>query len=248
MNTATKTEWNVVESEVSIPSGRVKLEGTLAIPQNAKGIVLFAHGSGSSRHSPRNRFVARVLHAEGMATLLFDLLTREEEMVDARTAELRFDIHLLTKRLIDATRWVTQNSETHGLSVGYFGASTGAAAALIAAAELRATVGAVVSRGGRPDLAGDALGMVRAPTLLIVGGKDDVVIELNRQAEARLRDTASKLVIIPGATHLFEESGALEKVAGLAGAWFRRYLTPPPEPPMRREKQSLWFYKGGADG
>jgi putative phosphoribosyl transferase len=248
MNTATKTKWNVIESEVSIPSGKVRLEGTLAIPKNANGIVLFAHGSGSSRHSPRNWFVAGALQAEGMATLLFDLLTGEEEMVDARTAELRFDIHLLTKRLIDATRWVTQNPETYGLNVGYFGASTGAAAALIAAAKLRETVGAVVSRGGRPDLAGEALGMVRAPTLLIVGGRDDVVIELNRQAEARLRDTARKLVIIPGATHLFEESGALEKVASVAGEWFHRYLTPPPEPPMRPEKQSLGFHKGGAHG
>lgn len=248
MNTSTKSEWAVAENEESIPSGKVKLEGTLAIPQNARGIVLFAHGSGSSRHSPRNRYVAGELHAEGMATLLFDLLTPEEEIVDTRTTELRFDIHLLTKRLIDATRWVTQNPETHGLSVGYFGASTGAAAALIAAAELRETVAAVVSRGGRPDLAGEALGMVRAPTLLIVGGRDEVVIELNRQAEARLRDTTRKLAIIPGATHLFEESGALERVASLAGAWFRRYLTPPPEPPMRREEQSLRLHKGGAHG
>jgi putative phosphoribosyl transferase len=244
MSTATKLQVAIVEQEVSIPVGNVTLEGTLAIPRNAKGIVLFVHGSGSSRHSPRNRYVAGVLQAEGLATLLFDLLTRKEEMVDQRTAELRFDIHLLTKRLIGATKWVTQNPETRQLNVGYFGASTGAAAALVAAAELRQTVGAVVSRGGRPDLAGDALGMVRAPTLLIVGGNDGVVIELNRRGEAKLRDAVRKLVIIPGATHLFEESGALEEVAATAGKWFHEYLTPPSIAPILRGRQPRWFYTG----
>jgi putative phosphoribosyl transferase len=244
MSIATKLQVAIVEREVSIPVNGVTLRGTLAIPRNAMGIVLFVHGSGSSRHSPRNRFVAGALQAEGIATLLFDLLTREEEMVDQRTAELRFDIHLLTKRLIGATKWVTQNPETRQLKVGYFGASTGAAAALVAAAELRQTVGAVVSRGGRPDLAGDALGMVRAPTLLIVGGNDGVVIELNRRAESKLRDAVRKLVIIPGATHLFEESGALEEVAATAGRWFHEYLTPPPIAPTLRGMHARWFHRG----
>jgi putative phosphoribosyl transferase len=238
----------IVEREVSIPVNGVRLGGTLAIPRDAKGIVLFVHGSGSSRHSPRNRFVAGALQAEGIATLLFDLLTREEEIVDERTAELRFDIQLLTKRLIGATKWVTQNPETRRLKVGYFGASTGAGAALVAAAELRETVGAVVSRGGRPDLAGDALGMVRAPTLLIVGGNDGVVIELNRRAEAKLRDAVRKLVIVPGATHLFEEPGTLEEVATTAARWFHEYLTPPPIAPILRGMHHLWFHRGDSHG
>ena len=248
MNTTTTLKREIAEHEVSIPVGRITLEGTLAIPQDATGIVLFVHGSGSSRHSPRNRFVAGALQAEGIATLMFDLLTRKEEIVDERTAELRFDIHLLTKRLIGATKWVTQNPETKRLKVGYFGASTGAAAALVAAAELRETVGAVVSRGGRPDLAGDALGMVRAPTLLIVGDNDEVVIELNQRAEARLRDAVRKLVIVPGATHLFEEPGTLEEVATTAAKWFHEYLTPPPIAPILRGMHPRWFHKGNAYG
>lgn len=247
MGTATIPQVAIVEREVSIPVNGVTLGGTLAIPHNVKGIVLFVHGSGSSRHSPRNRFVAGALQGEGIATLLFDLLTREEEIVDQRTGELRFDIRLLTKRLIGATKWVIQNPETHGLRVGYFGASTGAAAALVAAAELRETLGAVVSRGGRPDLAADALGMVRAPTLLIVGGNDHEVIELNRRAQAKLRDAVRELVIIPGATHLFEEPGTLEKVAVTAGKWFHEHLTPPPIAPILRGMHPRWFHKGGRE-
>ena len=202
------------------------LEGDLEVPQGALGIVVFAHGSGSSRHSPRNQFVAEALQSAGLATLLFDLLTPAEESVDRRTAGYRFDIELLTKRLIGATAWTLRNPVTRNLRLGYFGASTGAAAALAAAAELRETVRAVVSRGGRPDLAGPDLGFVRAPTLLIVGGSDDVVLELNREALAKLFSCKKELAVIPGATHLFEEPGALEKVAKTAAAWFSRYLSP----------------------
>lgn len=248
MNSATQLAWNAVEQEVSINCGKVTLEGALGLPKSASGIVLFAHGSGSSRRSPRNRFVARALQSEGIATLLFDLLTHDEEIEDRRTAQLRFDIQLLAKRLIGATRWVMQNPRIHGLKIGYFGASTGAGAALAAAAQLRETVAAVVSRGGRPDLAGEALGLVRAPTLLIVGGNDEHVIQLNRQALARLREAAKKLVIIPGATHLFEEPGALEEVARAAGKWFSHYLAPTPEPPVHRDTHSLWSHKGGPHG
>jgi putative phosphoribosyl transferase len=182
-------------------------------------LVLFVHGSGSSRHSPRNQFVARQLNAAGLATLLFDLLTREEEAVDVRTAQHRFDIGLLAERLVHATRWAMQEPATCELRVGYFGSSTGGAAALVAAAELAHDTGAVVSRGGRPDLAGEALPRVQAPTLLIVGGDDDVVIDLNQRALTQLRCEA-KLEIIPGATHLFEEPGALDHVAELAADWF----------------------------
>lgn len=248
MNPATQLAWNAVEQEVSINCGKLTLEGTLGVPKDATGIVLFVHGSGSSRHSPRNRFVARALQSKGIATLLFDLLTRDEEIEDQRTAQLRFDIQLLAKRLIGATRWVTQDLRTHGFKAGYFGASTGAGAALVAAAQLRETVAAVVSRGGRPDLAGEALGLVRAPTLLIVGGNDAPVIQLNRQALARLRDAPKKLVIIPGATHLFEEPGALEEVARVAGEWFAHYLAPAAEPPGHRDTHSLRPHKGGVHG
>jgi dienelactone hydrolase len=185
--------------------------------------VLFAHGSGSSRHSPRNRYVARALNEAKLATLLIDLLTLHEEVIDARTAQLRFDIDLLAERLVDATDWLIQFPDTKHLAIGYFGASTGAAAALAAAAVRQDAVAAIVSRGGRPDLAGPALPQVRAPTLLIVGGNDGQVIELNRQALAQLR-CEKQLMIVPGATHLFEEPGALDEVARLARDWFERHL------------------------
>jgi dienelactone hydrolase len=204
---------------VRIPGDGVTLEGNLALPADARGVVLFAHGSGSSRLSPRNTYVARVLRDGGVGTLLFDLLTREEDTVYAT----RFDIDLLTRRLIAATRWIAQQPETRELPVGYFGASTGAAAALMAAAELPDLIQAVVSRGGRPDMAMRVLERVRAPTLLIVGGYDEVVIDLNRQAYDALAATR-ELVIVPGATHLFEEPGTLEEVARLATAWFQRHL------------------------
>jgi pimeloyl-ACP methyl ester carboxylesterase len=200
------------------------LEGNLTIPEGARGVVLFAHGSGSGRHSPRNRFVAGQLREAGLATLLIDLLTEEEEAVDQYTAQHRFDIGLLAERLVGATEWLAQDQRTAGLSIGHFGASTGAAAALVAAARLPDIVNAVVSRGGRPDLAGDWLRSVRAPTLLIVGGDDEPVISLNEEALARLAAPVKKLVIVPGATHLFEEPGKLEEVARLAADWFTRQL------------------------
>jgi pimeloyl-ACP methyl ester carboxylesterase len=187
------------------------------------GVVLFAHGSGSSRHSTRNRYVAAQLQAAGLATLLIDLLTLEEEAVDQHTAHLRFDIPLLAERLVAATRWLGEDPSTRSLSVGYFGASTGAAAALVAAATIPERVGAVVSRGGRPDLADEALPRVSAPTLLIVGGRDLAVLDLNRIAMARMT-AVTRLEIVPGATHLFEEAGTLEVVAHLARDWFLRYL------------------------
>src|SRR6266700_668672 len=205
--------------DVRIEAGREVLFGNLNILENATTLVLFAHGSGSSRHSPRNQFVARTLNNAGLGTLLFDLLTPEEEAIDARTAELRFNIKLLAERLVHATNWAKQQQQTRDLRVGYFGSSTGGGAALVAAAELPQDVGAVVSRGGRPDLAGEALAKVQVPTLLIVGGDDDIVIELNEQARDRMRCEV-KLEIIPGATHLFEEPGALEQVAKLASDWF----------------------------
>jgi putative phosphoribosyl transferase len=211
------------ERPVRVGAGAAILEGDLRLPPDARGVVLFAHGSGSSRHSPRNRHVAALLNEAKLATLLLDLLTPAEEAIDARTATLRFDIGLLADRLIGATDWLTEQPATRALRIGYFGASTGAAAALVAAAERPGVVGAVVSRGGRPDLAGPPLARVRAPTLLIVGGQDVPVIELNRRALAALR-CEKQLVIIPGATHLFEEPGALEQVARLAREWFERYL------------------------
>ena len=201
------------------------LEGNLSIPAQAIALVLFAHGSGSSRHSPRNQFVAQTLNQAGLATLLFDLLTPEEESVDLYTREHRFDIGLLAERLVYATKWAKQEKQTQDFDIGYFGSSTGGGAALVAAAELPEKVGAVVSRGGRPDLAGDALPKVRAPTLLIVGGEDHVVIELNEQARAQMK-CECKIEIVPGATHLFEEPGALEKVAKLASDWFVKHIGP----------------------
>jgi putative phosphoribosyl transferase len=203
---------------IDVDSGWI--EGSLAVPEPSQGAVIFAHGSGSSRHSPRNRFVADVLHRAGLATLLVDLLTVDEEDTDVITAEHRFDIQLLADRLSAATDWLTVTYAPHDFRLGYFGASTGAAAALVAAAA-RNDLAAVVSRGGRPDLAGDALAEVRAATLLIVGGRDSPVIEMNRAAFEQLRNSSEKeLVIIPGATHLFEEPGALENVADLASQWF----------------------------
>jgi len=208
---------------VSIKVGDVVLNGNLAIPNGASSIVLFAHGSGSSRLSPRNRFVANELNRKGIATLLFDLLTQEEEMVDEQTAHLRFDIELLAKRLIEITDWVQKNTEISNLNIGYFGASTGAGAALVAAAERPGVVKAVVSRGGRPDLAARRLVEVKCPTLLIVGGYDEPVIQMNKDALAQLR-SEKKLIIVPRATHLFEECGKLEEVAVYAGDWFLKYL------------------------
>ena len=208
---------------VEVDVGDAVLAGDLTVPDAAPGTVVFAHGSGSSRHSPRNRHVAAALHDAGLGTLLLDLLTEDEEQLDRLTAQLRFDIALLARRLVGATRWLAGQPEVAGRTVGYFGASTGGGAALVAAAEHPDGVGAVVSRGGRPDLAGDALLAVAAPTLLIVGGDDRVVLELNQRALERM--TAEKdLAVVPGATHLFEEPGALDEVAGLAAGWFRRFL------------------------
>jgi pimeloyl-ACP methyl ester carboxylesterase len=200
------------------------LDGDLTIPAHAQSVVLFAHGSGSSRFSPRNRYVAHELNRAGIGTLLFDLLTEEEEDLDRQTGALRFDIALLARRLTQATTWLMKQPQARGLSLGYFGASTGAAAALLAASEHPQRIGAIVSRGGRPDLAGEkALAQVEAPTLLIVGGHDESVIELNERALAQLKGIKA-LEIVPDATHLFEEPGALEEVARLARGWFQRYL------------------------
>jgi putative phosphoribosyl transferase len=211
-----------VEETVAIAAD-VRLEADLTVPQRAAGLVIFAHGSGSSRFSSRNRAVARVLQRHGFATLLLDLLTREEEIVDERTGQYRFDIDRLGRRVVAAIDWAQQRPDLQDLRIGYFGASTGAAAALIAAAERPRSTGAVISRGGRPDLADDALERVQAPTLLIVGGNDMVVIELNRAAMRRMRAPV-RLEIVPGATHLFEEPGALERVAQLAADWCQRHL------------------------
>src|SRR6266516_3823842 len=207
--------------DVQIRSGTVILQGDLSIPAGAQGVVLFANGSGSSRHSPRNQFVARTIREAGVGTLLFDLLTREEEAIDVDTRHLRFDIGLLAERLIDATYWL--KGDLSHLGVGFFGSSTGGGAALVAAAELGDSVGAVVSRGGRPDLAGDALPKVKSPTLLIVGGLDYPVIEMNEEALERMR-CEKELKIVPGATHLFEEPETLQEVARLAANWFQRHL------------------------
>jgi len=211
-------------NEVRIPINSIVLEGNLVIPKGAQGIVIFAHGSGSSRHSSRNKYVAWKLQKEGFGTLLFDLLTAEEERIDMVTAHLRFDIDLLANRLVAVTKWFLINFVTENLNIGYFGASTGAAAALIAAKENSNAIKAIVSRGGRPDLAEKALPDVKAPTLLIVGGNDFQVIDMDRWALERLNVKDKELKIVPGATHLFEESGALEEVAHLAGEWFKRYI------------------------
>jgi putative phosphoribosyl transferase len=208
---------------VQVPVDHIELEGTLGVPPDGAGVVLFAHGSGSSRFSSRNRYVARALRDAGFATLLIDLLTPREEQIDEFTRQHRFDIDMLADRLVAAIEWLASEPDTSSLPVGLFGASTGGGAALVAAAERPDRVGAVVSRGGRPDLAGDALPAVKAPTLLVVGGNDEPVIELNERAQRQMR-TEVRLEIIPGATHLFEEPGALEEVARLARHWFARHL------------------------
>jgi putative phosphoribosyl transferase len=220
------------EQPIQIPIGSMSLSGDLNIPDGAQGVVLFAHGSGSGRHSPRNRYVANVLQKAGLGTLLFDLLTEDEEIIDEQTRHLRFDIGLLADRLVGATDWLLKGFDVSDdgddiPSIGYFGASTGAAAALVAAARRADTVRAVVSRGGRPDLAGEYLDQVRAPTLLLVGGNDEPVIGLNQEAYDKLKllkEDEKRLTIIPGATHLFEEPGKLEQVAQLASDWFSCFL------------------------
>lgn len=214
------------KNPVRIPSRDVFLDGELVLPASLGGIILFAHGSGSSRLSPRNQYVAGVLNEQGLGTLLMDLLTRQEEQFDIRTAQLRFDINFLAERLVDASDWLAENPQTASLPLGYFGASTGAAAALLASTKRPNQVKAIVSRGGRPDLAESALGAVTAATLLIVGGADPDVAYLNRQALALMtRAPVKHLEIVPGATHLFPEDGALESVAALAGNWFTRHLS-----------------------
>jgi putative phosphoribosyl transferase len=212
-------------NEITIALRNISLGGELELPPSAAGLVLFAHGSGSSRHSPRNQSVARVLREAGLGTVLFDLLTPEEEQAEARTGALRFNIPFLAERLVGATRWVLDHASSKDLNAGYFGSSTGAAAALVAAAELGETISAVVSRGGRPDLAGEALERVTAPTLLIVGRNDTPVLPLNEQAYGQLR-CEKALRIVPGATHLFEEPGTLETVAQMASEWFAHRLQP----------------------
>jgi len=213
-----------VEHTITIPSGMSQLNGLLYIPKNASSLVLFVHGSGSSRFSTRNQYVAHQLNEANLGTLLFDLLTPDEDRIDNVTREFRFDIGLLASRLIDVTKWCQTQPKIKNLNIGYFGASTGGGAALVAAAALPQIVHAVVSRGGRPDLANDSLNQVSAPTLLIVGGLDDVVIGLNELAMSRMH-CVKKMEIVPGATHLFEESGTLDEVACLARAWFIEYLS-----------------------
>lgn len=227
------------EQELLIEAGKVTLQGTLAIPEGANAIVLFAHGSGSSRHSPRNQYVAQVLHESGIGTVLFDLLSADEESVDEATGELRFDIPFLSERLADATQWLTQQPGMAEMQIGYFGASTGAAAALVAAAQLRPKIAAIVSRGGRPDLAGEALAQVQAPTLLIVGESDEPVIGMNRAALVKLGCEIKRIAIVPRATHLFVEPGALEEVAQLAADWFKTYLAGAGKFAAQRSPQSL---------
>ena len=216
---------NAAESPraIRIPAGAATLDGEILAPPDAQGLVLFAHGSGSSRHSPRNQFVAAQLRQAGLGTVLFDLLTPEEERLDAARGHLRFNIGLLTQRLVCAAHWVSGEDEARHQRLGFFGSSTGGAAALVAAADLGRTIGAVVSRGGRPDLAGGALRRVKCPTLLLVGGRDDTVLELNQEAMELLR-CEKELKVVPGATHLFEEAGALEEVSRLAADWFLRHL------------------------
>ena len=210
---------------ITIPIGELSLAGSLAIPARRAGLVIFAHGSGSSRYSPRNRHVAALLNQRGLATLLFDLLTEEEEQIDAVDATLRFDVDMLAERLVAATDSLVASGRTRGLAIGYFGGSTGAAAALIAAARRPAQIAAVVSRGGRPDLAAASLASVRAPTLLVVGGADTWVLQANREAAARMT-APHEVAIVAGATHLFEEPGALDQVGRLAGDWFLDHFTP----------------------
>lgn len=218
-----EVERTIGRREIAFQAGPAQLRGTLSIPDPMHGLVLFAHGSGSSRHSPRNLFVARHLEVEGLGTLLFDLLTPDEESVDQRTSEHRFDVPLLGSRLMEATKWIDSDDALRGTRLGYFGASTGSAAALIAASRLGDRVGAIVSRGGRPDLAGEALSAVTAPTLLVVGGHDEAVLAMNERAYHRLAGE-KHLAVVPGASHLFEEPGALEAVATIAREWLVRHL------------------------
>jgi putative phosphoribosyl transferase len=217
------TESEINTKSIRVEAGRVTLEGDLSLPDKTTGIVLFAHGSGSSRFSSRNRYVARVLQEGGLGTLLIDLLTEQEEAIDVRTAHLRFDIDMLAERLVGASDWLSKNQSTVNLPIGLFGASTGGGAALVAAAQRPELIKAVVSRGGRPDLAGPALPRVKAPTLLIVGGDDTPVIKMNQDAYDQM-SSERKLEIVPGATHLFEEPGTLEIVARLAREWFQQKL------------------------
>lgn len=223
-------EWALIQFvadadfPVTIPAQDVQLDGLLHIPRHAQGIILFVHGSGSGRFSPRNQFIAHLLQKENYATLLFDLLTADEDIVDETTLAYRFDIELLAKRLLNVTHWAVENPVLHKLPMGYFGASTGGGAALLAAAQPHSTVKSIVSRGGRPDLAGrHALALVEAPTLLIIGGNDEVVIDLNQSAFDQL-NCEKEMVIVPGASHLFEEAGKLDEVAALALRWFKQYL------------------------
>ena len=216
-------ELVISKTNVVVSHAGLRLPGEMSVPVGAAGLTLFAHGSGSSRHSPRNQFVAQVLHQYGIGTLLFDLLTEAEGREDATTAQLRFNVSLLAERLVMVTRWLGQQDTVHHLPLAYFGASTGAAAALVAAAKFGDQIRAVVSRGGRPDLAGDFLPLVQSPTLLIIGGNDTAVIELNEQAQARLT-CENSLMIVPGATHLFEEPGTLERAAGLAAEFIWKHL------------------------
>ena len=212
-----------ISREVRVSIDSITLPSELSVPGQAEGLVLFAHGSGSSRHSQRNQYVAQVMREAGIGTLLFDLLTREEEKIDLQTRHLRFDIDLLARRLVDATKWVKKQKETAPLRIGYFASSAGGGAALVAAAEMGDDIGAVVSRGGRSDMAGEALSRVVAPTLLIVGGLDDVILRLNEEALGKLQ-CMKELKIVPDATHLFEEPGKMEEVARLAADWFQRHL------------------------
>jgi putative phosphoribosyl transferase len=229
VNPETHIGLAIEHAPVTVRLGSVHLEGYLSLPTAAIGLVVFAHGSGSSRHSPRNRYVADILNEGSLATLLIDLLNSDEQEVDLQTSQLRFDIPFLANRLVAITQWVRREPQIAKLRIGYFGASTGAGAALVAAAELARLIHAVVSRGGRPDLAGDALERVDAPTLAIVGGNDPVVLELNRQALARMHCVRA-IEVIPGASHLFEEPGALDEVARLARAWFAEELSWSQEP------------------
>jgi dienelactone hydrolase len=223
MNEKEVEEQAAISREVWISVDSITLPGELGVPGRAEGLVLFAQGSGGSRHSPRNQYVAQVIREAGVGTLFFDLLTREEERIDLQTRHLRFDSDLLARRLVGATEWVKRQKETATMRIGYFGVGAGGGAALVAAAEMGDEIGAVVSRGGRPDMAGEALSRVVAPALLIVGGLDDVIIRLNEEALGKLQ-CAKELKIVPGATHLFEEAGKLEEVARLATDWFQRHL------------------------
>lgn len=216
---------HIAHDPITVRTGTTTLEGALIVPDQARGLVVFVHGSGSSRRSPRNRYVARQLRDSGFGTLLFDLLTPEEEGIDLRTQHLRFDIGLLAKRVVGTIDWLDEQDDVRDLPIGLFGASTGAAAAMVAAALRDDRIQAIVSRGGRPDLAGDSIERVHTPTLLVVGGRDDVVVELNRSTLDRL--PSGQLQIVPGASHLFEEEGALDRVVTLATGWFAHYLRTP---------------------